>query len=561
MNYIDWSVIILYTIGLISLSYKLGKSQINQKDYYVGGHRVHWLPVAISTSATQLSTNSMLGAPAFVAFSLGGGLLWLQYELAVPLAMIFIMIFLIPFFKKTGVISIYEFLELRLGVGTRTILSILFQFIVAFGTGVTVYGISIVLQHCLGIPFWLAVLLLGVVTIIYDTLGGIRSVIASDVIQMSILVIGIIVAGTFAISLCGGLANVFENFDSTRFKALDFSGHGLGDNATFAFLPMLIGGFFLYVAYYGCNQTQVQRELSTKDIDDSHMSLFVNGLIRFPIVLGYCLLGVAIGAFSKINPDFLGMLPTREVIENGVVQNVPNYNSAVPIFVLEYLPHGFIGLIMVALFAAAMSSLDSTINSLSATSVRDIIDRFFKRKKNITPKQDLLISKGFTVFWGIVCISFSFFVGNISDSIIVSINKIGSLANGPILAAFLLAILTRRATDQGTIIGIFAGFFANLYLWLFVPGVSWMWWNAIGCVVTFLVGYLSSFAFQQVSYEKIRNLVWTKNIGEDYFQYKRNWNIYYGVLVFWFLTMIGALGDVLIVFWKPNMSLYLNRLF
>lgn len=542
MNYIDWLIMLVYILGLIYMSYRIGKTQTNEKDYYLGGNKIHWFPVGISTMATQLSTNSMLGAPAFVAFSLGGGLLWLQYELAVPLAMIFVMIFLVPFFKKSGVISIYEYLEKRFGPGTRLMLSVLFQFIVAFGTGVTVYGISIVLQTCLGIPFWLAVVLLGVVTIIYDTLGGIKSVIVSDVIQMVILVFGILIAAYFAVSLSGGITEVFENFNSARLKALDFSGHGLGDKATFSFLPMLIGGFFLYVAYYGCNQTQVQRQLSTKSIDDTNMALFLNGLLRFPIVLGYCFMGVAIGAFAHINSSFLSALPTREVIENGVIQHVPNFNTAVPIFVINYLPHGVIGLIMIALFAAAMSSLDSTINSLSATSVRDIFDRFIYKNKPRTGRQQLLLSKGITVFWGTICIIFAFFVGNISDSIIVSINKIGSLANGPILAAFLLAILTKRTNDRGAMIGIVAGFLFNLYLWIYVPGVSWLWWNVIGCVVTFLVGYFVSFAFEAVNADQLKNIVWRRNIGKDYFHYKKNWKIYYGILALYFMIMLGVLA-------------------
>ena len=535
MNYFDWTLMAVYITGLIWISYRVGKSQASERDYYLGGNRVHWLPVGISTMATQLSTNSMLGAPAFVAFSVGGGLLWLQYELAVPLAMIFIMIFLVPFFKRSGVISIYEYLGQRFGAGTQTVMSLLFQFVVAFGTGVTVYGISLVLQVCLGIPFWVAVALLGVVTIIYDTLGGIRSVIISDVLQMVILVLGIMVAAYYAVSLSGGLNQVLLNFPSDRFKALDFSGHGLGDNATFSFLPMLVGGLFLYVAYYGCNQTQVQRQLSTKDLDDAKMALFLNGLLRFPVVMLYCFMGVAIGAFATVNSEFISQLPTREVVQDGVVQLVPNFNTAVPVFVLNYLPHGVIGLIMVALFAAAMSSLDSTLNSLSATSMRDIVERFFKKQRS--PGRVLLLSKGITVFWGVVCVAFSFFVGNISDSIIVSINKIGSLANGPILATFLLGIMTRRATDRGTLLGIAAGFTVNLYLWLFVPSVSWLWWNVIGCVVTFGVGYLASLATVQVNIEDIKNLIWSRNTATG-IAARRNWSVYYALLVAWFVVMI-----------------------
>ncbi len=123
-----------------------------------------------------------------------------------------------------------------------------------------------------------------------------------------------------------------------------------------------------------------------------------------------------------------------------------------------------------------------------------------------------------------------------------SVNKIGSLANGSILAAFLLAILTTRATDVGTVVGIFAGFIVNLYLWLFVPSVSWLWWNAIGCIVTFLVGYGASFAFAPATAEQIKNHVWRKDIAKEYFQYKKNWKVYYGLLILYFFFMLGLLS-------------------
>ncbi len=544
MNYIDWSIMGIYIVSLIAMSFWLGKTQANEEDYYLGSKKIHWFPVGVSTMATQLSTNSMLGAPAFVAFSLGGGLIWLQYELAVPLAMIVIMMFLVPFYKQAGVISIYEYLELRFGPITRLSLSLLFQFIVAFGTGVTVYGISIVLQVCLGMPFWMAVVLLGVVTIIYDALGGMKSVVFSDVLQMGILVFAIGIAAYYAVNLSGGMHQVLANFDPQRLKPLDFSGNGLGDGATFSFWPMLVGGLFLYVSYYGCNQTQVQRQLSTKDIDDTNMALFMNGISRFPVVLGYCFLGVVIGAFAAIHTGFLSTLPTREVLVNGVSQSAPNFNAAVPIFVLTYLPHGVIGIIIIGLFAAAMSSLDSTLNSLSAVTVRDVFDRYLLAGSTRSSKIKLWLSKGTTVFWGIVCVGFSFFVGGISDSIIVSINKIGSLANGPILATFLLAILTKRANDKGAFIGIIAGFVVNLFLWLFAPGVSWLWWNAIGCAITFGGGYLASYAFAAPNVAEIRHLIWRRGIGKELFRLRRNWKVYYALLAAYFVVILVILAFI-----------------
>ena len=533
MNGFDWSIIVVYMAGMIGMAVYLGRSQESEKDYYLGGNDVSYWAIGLSTMATQCSTNSLLGAPAFVIAV--GGLLWLQYELAVPLAMIGVMVFLLPFFRRQNIVSVYEYLEKRFGIGTRTLLSVLFQFIRAFATGVTVYGISIVLQELVNIPFWVAVLVLGVVTVVYDFFGGMKAVIYSDVIQMIILYGGIAVCLFFAVNQCGGWSEVWNAFPDAKTRTLDFASHGFGDGKTFAFWPMLIGGLFLYVSYYGCDQSQVQRELSSRNVDDTNLSLFMNGVLRFPLVITYCLVGVAIAAFIVKNPSFLEQIPPV------VGTSDPNYNLAVPMFCLHYLPHGVIGLIMVALFSAAMSSLDSTINSLSATTVRDIIERFWVGHE-LEPDKQLFWSRMTTIFWGVVCIVFSFFVGGISTSIIESINKIGSLAYGPILATFLLAILTRKANDKGTIAGIIAGFGINMYLWRYHPNISWMWWNVIGCAVTFIGGYFISIILggEKANPENIDDLLYQKD-SKKFFNYQRNWPVYYGVLVAYFALMIVVL--------------------
>jgi SSS family transporter len=530
MNGWDWLIVAVYMMAMVAMAWWLGRRQHSGRDYYLGGNQVSPWATALSTMATQCSTNSLLGAPAFVIAV--GGLLWLQYELAVPLAMIAVMLFLLPFFRKLNVISVYEFLEARLGPGSRTLLSLLFQCLRAFSTGVTVYGISIVIQALTGMPFWLAVLLLGAVTVLYDFLGGIRAVIYSDVIQMIVLYSGIAVCFVFALQLAGGWSAMWQAFPAAKSATLDFSGWGFREGETFTFWPMLIGGLFLYVSYYGCDQTQVQRELSTPSADDSNMSLFINGLLRFPLVITYCLVGVAIGAYLVRNPEFIDVLPLRPDGE-------PNYNMAVPAFCLTFLPHGVIGLIMVSLFAAAMSSLDSTINSLSATTMRDVVERFCVSSR-MSPRLELLWSRLTTVFWGAVCVAFSFLVGGISDSIIESINKIGSLANGPILATFLLATLTRRANDVGTMIGIVVGFIGNLLTWKFLPQVSWLWWNVLGCAVTFGIGYLFSLVLGPVP--EVHPDLTFRWRARDQFNYRHNWPLRYLLLLAYFALMLGLLA-------------------
>lgn len=533
LNFLDWSIIVIYLVGMIVMALWLARGQKNHKDYYLGGNSMGAWPIAISTMATQCSTNSILGAPAFVAFSVGGGLAWLQYELAVPLAMIVVMMFFLPFFRRLNIVSVYEYLEHRFGYGTRLTLSVLFQFLRAFGTGVIVYGISIVLAEIMKVPFAVAVVLLGGITIVYDSIGGMKGVVYSDVVQMIVLYGTIVMMLALAVSLNGGISETFAAFSADRLNAVDFSHTGF-DGHDFSFWPMLFGGIFLYTSYYGCDQSQVQRELSTKSVDDTNLSLFLNGILRFPLVLTYSLLGVAIGAYALKHPEFIASLPLTD-------GGTPNYNMSVPMFVGKYFSHGLIGLVMVGLFAAAMSSLDSTINSLSATSMEDIARKLFKN--SMTEKKELYLSKGLTIFWGTLCVVFSFFVGDISDSIIISVNKIGSLINGPILGVFALGLLTRKASGIGAVSGLLFGFLLDTALWIYLPQISWLWWNVIGFLMTFSSGYIISLIFKVDENKKLDGLIWTSNKNRrKELGMTKNWNVYYGILVVYFFSVWGIIS-------------------
>lgn len=483
---IDWLVIAGYLVGMLTLGWWLGRRQAKGRDYYLGGNQTGPLPIAISTMATQASTNSLLGAPAFVAFAGAGGLLWLQYELAVPLAMAVLLLLLMPVLRSLQLVSIYAYLEDRFGLPTRLVTSGLFQFFRAFSTGVTVYGISLVVQVCAGVPFMWAVLMLGGITIVYDVLGGMRAVIWSDVIQMIILLGAVILVLFVGLEIIGGWGALGANVAEARLQTLDFSGHGFGDGAVFAFWPMLFGGLFLYVAYYGVDQTQAQRVLSTRSVRDVRATLFLGGLLRFPFVLLYCLAGVVLAAYAVEHPEFLQQLVIPELIRPGEAPDKAAYNVALPLFVIKEFPAGLVGLVMVGLFAAAMSSLDSTINSLSAVTTEDYVLRL--RKEPMSERGQLWLSRGLTCFWGVVTLAFAFVVGNVADTIIEAINKISSLINGPLLALFMMGLFTKRVGQAAALAGLMAGFFLNLYLWRYQPGVSWLWYNALGFALSMSVG-------------------------------------------------------------------------
>lgn len=479
MTGIDWIIVVVYLAGLIAFSLYLSRDQNDHEDYYLGGRTMAWWAVGLSTMATQLSAISFISAPAFVGYRENGGLKWLTYEFAVPLAMLLLIAVVIPPLYRSGVVSIYGYLERRFGPSTRLLLSLVFQFSRAFATGITVYTVALVLVPMLELDLWACILIAGVAALVYDFFGGMKAVVYSDVLQMGILFLGIIACIAIGLDLLGGWGVFLDQVDPTRFDAVDFSSLGIGDSEEFGFWPMLIGGLFLYASYYGCDQSQAQRTLSASSLDEARRALLFNGLARFPLVLLYSIMGLIVGTYAFAQPGFQALIPADRP------------DLLMPTFILTALPAGLVGLLVASILAAAMSSLDSALNSLSAASVEDLVMR--GREERLPPAEQLRYSKGFTVFWGVVCIVLAFAAGNIAPTVIEAINKVGSMFYGPILATFVLAILTRRTTTLGINVGIAAGVGLNLLLWLFAEDVLfWFWWNATGFIATVAVAALVS---------------------------------------------------------------------
>lgn len=478
MNYLDIIVIIVYIVGFLFLG-RLFKEAKSGKDYFLGGKSFGWFPLALSTAATQLSAISFISAPAFVGLKQGGGMMWLTYEFAVPLAMAFLMVYLIPPMYKSGIVSVYAYLERRFSSSTRILLSIVFQFSRAFGTSVMIYTVALILTSVMAVPMWVTILIIGIVTLIYSYQGGMKAVVYGDVIQMVILVLGIFICLFYGIYVVGGWGEFLANLDQTRLPVINMANYGVeGDE--FGFWPMLIGGFFLYVSYYGTDQSQVQRLFSADSVETVKKTLLANGIMRFPLTFTYCLMGLVLGTVVATQVDFQAMIPADKP------------DLMVPLFIKTYLPHGIIGILMVAIFSAAMSSLSSAINSLSAASVEDL----FNRKQTLSMTKYVAYSRYAALFWGVVCIVLAFFTGDIAKTVIEAINKIGSVFYGPILATFVAAIGIRRINYIGANVGLIVGVLFNVYLWLFMPNIFWFWWNAIGAVVTLATGLFMSWVWQ-----------------------------------------------------------------
>lgn len=498
MNYIDYIIIVVYLIGFLGIGYFF-KENKSSGDYFLGGRSMGWLPLSLSTMATQLSAISFISAPAFVGLKDGGGLQWLTYEFGVPLAMAFLMVALIPTLYKSGIVSVYEYLERRFDASSRLLISFVFQISRSVATGVMVYTMALILQATTGVNFVISVFIIGAITLIYSFQGGMKAVIWGDVIQMVILFLGIVICLIYGISELGGFENFLTNVDKDRITAIDFGKWGFDNadkNDEFGFWPMVIGGFFLYASYYGTDQTQSQRLLSAKGMPTIKKLLLANGLFRFPITLTYCIMGLVLGTLLFQDAGF------QEMMDSVYQTNIDSLEGKkadlmVPVFILKYLPNGIIGILIVAIMSAAMSSLSSTVNSLSAVTMEDFVKRF---RPGMSDKGYVLNSRLLSLFWGVVCLFFAFFAGKIEGTVIEVINKISSVFYGPILAAFVLAILTKRTHALGANIGIIIGVVFNIYLWLYVPEVFWFWWNALGCLVTIIVAmFCSSLIKRQVN--------------------------------------------------------------
>jgi len=483
---IDWIILTAYILLIISMSWIIGRRQKSQEDYYLGGRSMKPWQIALSVMATQVSAISLIGAPAFIALKSNGGLVWLQYEFAIPLAMMLIMLVLIPLYHKTRAVTIYEYLENRFGIGTRTTISAVFLISRGLGSGVMLLATGIVTAVCLDWPLWETILLIGLVSIIYTTFGGIVADIYSDILQLIILWLGSIITIYILGSLLDSDALSLLLTEKTRLTVFNFGATGLGDGETFAFWPMLIGGLFLYLSYYGCDQSQAQRLLTTSSAKEAQKSLLINGSLRFLLVLTYSSIGILMIPFILSHPDFLNNLQGKQ----------PDF--LLPYFLIEYMPSGILGILIAGFFAASMSSVDSAINSLSAATYNDFLIKIFPTMNRISDKKQLRISRWLTIFWGLVATGFALQMIGGSETVLELVNKVGSAFYGPILATFWLGMLTKKGNQKGTIIGLVAGVGFNIFLWQYYgSAVSWLWWNVFGFVLTFGIGYLFSMVFGQ----------------------------------------------------------------
>lgn len=514
MNLLDYSIMLTYLIGLLLIGF-IWRKQQSKNDFFLAGRNLSWKPLSLSIMATQLSAISFISAPAFVGLREGGGLIWLSYEIALPLAMLLLLWLVLPTLHRSGVVSVYDYLEKRFDKNSRFLLSLVFQISRSFATAIMIYAVAIILQSTIGLAFWQSVLLIGGIILVYSLQGGMKAVVIGDALQMILIILGAVTCLFYGLYHIGGWEQFISLVDPDRLQAINFDSHGF-DGQGFGFLPMLFGGIVLYASYYGCDQSEAQRSLSAKNPQDLKKMIMTASLLRFPITLIYCAAGLVIGTFALNTPELLAQIPDK------------NPDWMMPIFIVNYLPNGIIGLLLVAIMAAAMSSLSSAINSLSAVSVEDFCR---VAGKQLNSEEYVSYARYAGVFWGTVTLLLSFYAGSIAPTVIEAINKIGSVFYGPVLAVFILAITTKNVTAKQVNIGLLIGVSVNIYLWLSANSIFWFWWNLIGFVSCLLtVTLLFKISRHKSAASSVDSM--------SYFAASPMTKLDYAILICWFLMIV-----------------------
>jgi SSS family solute:Na+ symporter len=464
LSRIDLIVLIGYLAGIVAMSWLFARRQRSGEEYFLAGRAMSGRVLAASILANQASAVSLVGAPAFVALREGGGLKWLQYELALPIAMLLLIALLLPALRSVPGSSIYAYAEGRFGRSTRRALAGAFLLSRGLALGVVLYASALVVAQAVGCSVDEALLLVGLFSAAYTGLGGIVADIWSDVIQLFLLWGGTAVCALAV--LAGRGTALITAVPPERAHTLVFDAAGFSRGSEFSFWPMLLGGTFLYLSYYGCDQSQAQRLLTARDDSAARRALLLNGLLRFPLVLTYCSFGLLLAGLLRIDPQFAAAMDGKPP------------DSLVPVFITAYLPSGLRGLMLAAILAAAMSSIDSALNSLAAVTLEDV---FGLRPSS----QRVWLPRLTTFLWGAFAVVSGMAFARAGAGVIELVNRIGSAFYGPLLGVFALGVLAPAVGGRGATIGLAAGLAGNLAVARLAPGVSWLWWNPAGFALTF----------------------------------------------------------------------------
>ncbi len=538
MRLLDWVVLVGSTLGIVLYGLYKGRGSGTVSSYLLANRSMPWWAMGLSIMATQASAITFIGT---TGQSYVDGMRFVQFYFGLPLAMVILAATAVPFFHRAGVYTAYEYLERRFDPKTRTLTALVFLVQRGLGVGIALYAPAVVLSVIFGWSDRWTVVLMGVLVIAYTVFGGIKAVTWTDVQQMAIMFVGIIAALTSAVLLLPGRMSLgdalFLAGASGKLNAVDLS---FDWTNRYNLWSGLIGGMFLALSYFGCDQSQVQRYLTGRSLRHMRVSLIFNAGMKVPMQFLILLTGAlvfvfflfepppmlfhraerervsAMTSYSEVESRYSEAFTARREAAQALLQSrdAPSaerfdaarrrfdaaradgiklaggpYNDTNYVFltfVTRYLPAGIVGLILSAIFAAAMSTISAELNSLATTTVIDLYQRHIR--PGASDSHYVLVSRLATGFWGVYAMGFALFGGRLG-SLIEAVNMIGSLFYGSVLGVFVLAFFVPRATGTGACTGLAAGL-ATVWWMNRYTEISYLWFNVAGCLVVVAVGAL-----------------------------------------------------------------------
>jgi SSS family transporter len=470
-DWLDTVVVLVYLAAITVFGVHFRKKQHSIRTYFLGGKTTPAWALSLSIVATETSTLTIIGTPVV---ALNGNLSFLQLVIGYFVGRIFISLVLIPAYFKGEMYTAYELMLKRFGPVTKHAAASMFLITRALAEGVRVVAIALVVSVVLGAGDIWSILIISALTLIYTFEGGLTAVIWTDVVQLFIYLGCTLVTFFVILGLIPGGWHGVMAVAGSKLTMWDFSWN---PHIPYTFWGGVIGGAFLNTASHGVDQLIVQRLLAARNERDSKVALISSGIVIFFQFGLFMLIGIMLYSFYQYNP---GLTPPAEA------------NKIFPRFIVDYLPSGVRGIMIAAILAAAMSNLSSALNALASTTVVDFYKTFFK--KEFDASRQLRISRWVTVFWGVILTILAIQLHGFKQSVLEVGLSIASVPYGSMLGAFLLGVLTKRANQNGTILGMAIGLISMLLIWHYKV-VAFTWWVLIGAVITFSTGYIASLFF------------------------------------------------------------------
>lgn len=552
MSWIDW--LVLSVTLLVIVVYGAWKTRKNKdlEGYLRGDNSENWFTIGLSIMATQASAITFLSGPG-QAYDNGMG--FIQIYFGLPLAMIIISVFFLPIYYRLKVYTAYQYLEQRFDVRMRALTAFLFLLSRGLAAGITIFAPSIILSTLLGWNLQLTCVAIGGLVIIYTVSGGSRAVSLTQKWQMGVIMIGMFVAFYYVLDSIPAGLNFSESVDMAgKLGKMEVVDTSFDLSNRYTIWTGILGGVFLSLSYFGTDQSQVQRYLGGKSLKESRMGLMFNGILKIPMQFFILFTGVMVFISFQFNKPPIIFNDTNALVEIRkdstlvVIENQYNavyaekekalidYSNTNSVnfeeiktlqtnqdslrdaykkqlnlldntyeaqdhdyifltFILEFLPKGLIGLLLAMIFSAAMSSTSSELNALASTTTIDFYKKF---SPNSSDKNDLKLSKIFTVSWGILAIIVALTAG-LFDNLIELVNILGSLFYGTILGVFLLAFFFKRVGAQAAFIATIISQSTILFIhFLNVSGIieiSYLLYTFIGVFLVLIFGIFFNLIF------------------------------------------------------------------